>query len=617
MLNEPDRPAHTDVVVPPPEDRSLSADVSTLLGALGGAPGRRRLVLLAAGIVLVLLANMIGQVRLNRWQGAFFDAVERRDLPELWTQLLVFVAIVAALLALVVGQTLLHEMLKLRVRERLTHWLLDAWLVPGRAYRLGISAVAVVNPDQRMQEDARHASDLTADLAIGAVQHVLLLASFIGVLWTLSRDVTFTIRGVEWAIPGYMVWCALAYALVGSVLTWWVGRPLIELNAERYAREAELRFALMRVSERAEAIALYEGEADERRGLERSVGRMLAAVRRLALGLARLTWITSGYGWLALVVPIMVALPGYFSGGLTLGGLMRVVGAFQQVQQALRWFVDNVARIADWRAALHRVMVFHDALQVLDEIDPDAEQIELADHPEGLLAFEGVSVLLADGRVVIAEATATIRPGERVLLVGESGSGKSTLLRAVAGLWPWGSGRILLPPRAQMMFMPQRPYLPLGTLRAAVTYPEPSGAFDDGVVRAAVTRVGLAELLPRLDHEERWDRQLSMGEQQRLAFARLIVHAPRWLFLDEATSALDRENEARVMSIFEEELSGAAVLSIGHRASLEAFHQRVLQLRPATGGATLRRRGSPARPSLGARLKAAFAGRTATRPAPH
>jgi putative ATP-binding cassette transporter len=612
VSNEPDRPGHADAVVPPPEERSLFADVSRLVRALGGAPGRRALALLAAGIVLVLLGNMVGQIYLNRWQGAFFDAIERRDLPGLWTQLLVFAVIVAALLALVVGQTLLHEMLKVRVRERLTNWLLDAWLVPGRAYRLGISMAAGVNPDQRMQEDARHASDLTADLAIGAVQHVLLLASFIGVLWVMSRDVTFTIRGVEWAIPGYMVWCALAYALVGSVLTWWVGSPLIELNAERYAREAELRFALMRVSERAEAIALYEGEADERRGLDRSVVRMLEAVRRLAFGLARLTWITSGYGWLALVVPIVVALPGYFSGGLTLGGLMRVVGAFQQVQQALRWFVDNVARIADWRAALHRVMVFHDALHVLDEIDRDAEQIALADHPEGLLAFEGVSVLLADGRVVIAEATATIHPGERVLLVGESGSGKSTLFRAIAGLWPWGSGRILLPPRDRMMFMPQRPYLPLGTLRTAVTYPEPPTAFADAMVEAAIARVGLEELLPRLDQEERWDRLLSMGEQQRLAFARLIVHEPRWIFLDEATSALDRENEARVMSIFDHELAGAAVLSIGHRASLEAFHQRVLQLRPSAGGARLRRRGAPARPSLGARLRAAFARRTAT-----
>jgi putative ATP-binding cassette transporter len=443
------------------------------------------------------------------------------------------------------------------------------------------------------------------------VQHVFLLVSFVGVLWGLSRKVTFEFRGVEWAIPGYMVWCALAYALVGSLLTWWVGRPLIELNAERYAREAELRFALMRVSERAEAIALYGGEADERRTLDRSVARMLAAVRRLAFGLARLTWITSGYGWLALVVPIVVALPGYFAGGLTLGGLMMVVGAFQQVQEALRWFVDNVARIADWRAALHRVMIFRDALHVLDEVEDDSERIEVADHPAGLLAFEGVSVLLGDGRVVIAEATATIQAGERVLLVGESGSGKSTLFRAIAGLWPWGSGRILLPKRSDMMFMPQRPYLPLGTLRAAVTYPEPPGAFGDAAVRAAVDRVGLGDLLPQLDREERWDRALSMGEQQRLAFARLVLHAPKWVFLDEATSALDRDSEARVMAMFDEELAGATLLSIGHRRSLEAFHHRALQLLPSPEGAKLRRRprNQSGRRSLRARLWSPFARR--------
>jgi putative ATP-binding cassette transporter len=595
-----------ECLVPPLEERTLSGDLRGLFRGLGRARERNALVLLSIGILLVLLANMAGQVRLNRWQGAFFDAVEQKDLAELGRQLLVFFVIVGALLALVVAQTWLHEILKLRLREWLTHKLLDGWLVPGRAYRLGISAEAGVNPDQRMQEDARHASDLTADLGAGAVQHVLLLASFIGVLWVLSRNVTFDIRGMQVAIPGYMVWCALAYSLIGSVLTWLVGRPLIRLNAERYDREAELRFALMRVSERAEAIGLYGGEADERRILDDTVRRLLVSVRRLAFGLAQLTWITSGYGWLAIVVPILVALPGYLSGALTLGGLMMVVGAFQQVQQALRWFVDNFARIADWRAALHRVMVFHDALCMLDEVDPEMERIELLDHPDGLLTFEDVSIQLADGRVVISDASATVQRGERVLLIGESGSGKSTLLRAIAGLWPWGSGRILLPPRADIMFMPQRPYLPLGTLRAALTYPLGPDAFLPAVVRAALARVGLEELAPRLDTDERWDQELSMGEQQGVGFARLLLHAPRWVFMDEATSALDQVSQARVMSVFDDELAETTLLSIGHRTSLEAFHQRVLQLVPSEDGAVLRRRArAPSgRKRLASRLRA-------------
>jgi putative ATP-binding cassette transporter len=599
-----ERAPFAGALVPPPEQRSALGDVRGLFAGFGRAPQRNAILALGAGMVIVIAANIVGQVYLNRWQGAFFDAVEQKDLPALGRQLVVFVVIIASLLALVVAQTWLHEVLKIRLREWLTRRLLDDWLLPGRAYRLALTAEEGVNPDQRLQEDARHASDLTVDLAVGALHHVFLLASFIGVLWVLSRDVAFEIGGAHVAIPGYMVWCALAYSLVGSVVTWLVGRPLIRLNAERYAREADLRFGLMRVSERAEAIGLYGGEADERRVLDATLRRVLDSVRHLALGLARLTWITAGYGWLALVVPILVALPGYLWGALTLGGLMRVVGAFQQVQQALRWFVDGFPRIADWRAALHRVMAFHDAMNVLDEIE--GEKIEIADHPEGLLAFQELSILLADGRVVIAEATATLHPGERVLLVGESGSGKSTLFRAIAGLWPWGSGRILLPKRSEMMFMPQRPYLPLGTLRAVLCYPASPGAFSDDVIEAALQRVGLAELEAVLDRDERWDQMLSMGQQQGVAFARLLLHAPHWIFMDEATSALDPESERRVMSIFDDALAEATVLSIAHRPSLESFHQRVLQLVPSPEGAKLQRRTPPSRGrrSLGARLRA-------------
>ncbi len=577
-------------VVPPPEERSVWADVRMLLAALGGAPHGRTIKALALAILAVLAANMVGQVALNRWQGAFFDAIERKDTAQLGAQLLLFVGIAGALLALVVAQTWLHEVLKIRAREWLTLRLFDDWLVPGRAYRLAVSATAGVNPDQRMQEDARRVTEIAVNLVVGISQHLLLLVTFVGVLWSLSRSMTFVMWGHAVEIPGYMVWCAVAYSTAGSLLTWLVGRPLIQLNVERYSREAELRFSLMRVSERAEAIALSGGEVDERRILDRALGEVLVATRRIAFGLARLTWITSGYGWLAIVVPVLVALPSYLAGALTLGGLMRVVDAFRQVQEALRWFVDNFTHIADWRAALHRVMVFHDALQVLDDVEPGTEQIEIAEHPHGLLGFENVSVLLADGRVVIAEATATIRRGERVLLKGESGSGKSTLFRAIAGLWPWGSGRILVPPRSEMMFVPQRPYLPLGTLRAAVTYPAAPQTFDDAAVDAALVRVGLQDLLPRLDRAERWDRWLSLGEQQRVAFARLLVHAPRWVFLDEATAALDPESEARVMSVFEDVLAASTVLSIGHRPSLERFHHRTLHLVANPDGARLRRR---------------------------
>jgi putative ATP-binding cassette transporter len=599
--------------MPPVRDdaqaRSSVGEAAALLRDLRLARGRRTVLLLIVVVLAVIIANMVGQVRLNLWHGDFFDAIEQKDLAGVGRQLVVFLVIIAALLALVVAQTWLHEMLKLRLREMTTHRLLDDWLVPGRAYRLGIASEVGVHPDQRMQEDVRQLSELSADLGIGLLHHVLLLASFVGVLWVLSEGIALPLGDEPVTIPGYMVWCALIYAAGGSWLTWRVGRPLVPLNVARYAREAELRFALVRVSESAESVALYGGEADERRIIDRTVGNVIEAMRRVTFAIARLTWITSGYGWIAIVVPTVVALPGYFYGTLSLGGLMMVIGAFNQVQQALRWFVDHYARIADWRATLHRVSVFHEALRTLDDVVDDEARIALADHPEGHLAFQDVSVLLADGKVIINEASAEIRPGERVLMVGESGSGKSTLFRAIAGLWPWGTGTILLPPRDSMMFMPQHPYLPLGTLRTTVAYPAAAESFPPADVETALERVGLAEFVPMLDREARWDQLMSIGQQQRLAFARLLLHKPRWVFLDEATAALDEENQARAMSIFDRELGDAALISIGHRPGLERFHMRTLELVTSTEGARLHlKRAAPRPPGLVALIRAIFPG---------
>ncbi len=583
-------PPETSDFTPPAatyEGRSAAAEGFALLKTLWRSRHRRRIGLLAAGIAIVLGGNMYGQIKLNQWQGAFFDALEQLQLAAFGHQLLVFLVIVGGLLALVVGQTWMLEMLKVRLREWLTHHLLDVWLAPGRAYRLGLAGQIGVNPDQRLEEDTRKLTELTATLGVGLLQAVLLLATFIGILWSLSTGVVFKYNGASFSIPGYMVWCAILYALIGSALTWRVGLPLIRLNTERYAREAELRFALVRVSESAESIALFGGEADERRQLEGNVERVVISMRRLSGALSQLTWITSGYGWLAIVVPILVASPGYFSGGLTIGGMMMVVGAFNQVQASLRWFVDRFPCIADWRATLHRISAFKAAVDRLDEIDETTESIEIARHPDNTLSFEGVSVLLADGRVVIAEATAEIGPGERVLILGESGAGKSTLFRAVAGLWKWGGGVIRIPDPATMMFMPQRPYLPLGTLAAALTYPHAPDAFAAADVEAALKRVGLAEFLPRLHREERLDKTLSLGQQQLVGFARLLLHRPAWVFLDEATSALDEVSQRRVMSIFDEELAGTSVISIGHRPGLETFHTRALHLIRRPDGATL------------------------------
>ena len=583
--------AHALPLFQPPtiayEGRSAAAESLALLKGLWRSGYRFGVTLLAGGILLLLIGNMVGQVRLNDWNGAFFDAIAKRNLPALGHELLVFAGIVAFLLSLVVCQTWMQQMLKVRLREWLTRHLLDEWLARGRAYRLGLAGELGVNPDQRIEEDTRKLTDLSASLAVGLLQATILLVSFIGILWSLSSHLVFVVAGYHFSIPGYMVWCAIAYAAIGSVLTWHIGLPLIGLNAQLYSREAELRFALVRVSESAESIALYQGEADERRQLEGNVDRVIRTMAKLTGAVSRLTWITSGYGWLAIIVPTLVASPGYFSGTLTLGGLMVVVGAFNQVQASLRWFVDQFPSVADWRATLHRVSAFKAAMDRLDRSDENVEHISIARHPHGKLAFDEVSVLFADGRVVIAETSVELALGERVLIVGESGAGKSTLFRALAGLWPWGTGTIMLPDPDTMMFMPQRPYLPLGTLRAALAYPDAPDAFPGAAIERALKRVGLAEFLSMLDVPARLDKSLSLGQQQLIGFARLLLHRPCWVFLDEATSALDELSQKRVMSMFDEELAGATVVSIGHRPGLEAFHPKVLHLVRSPLGARL------------------------------
>ncbi|MBX2987179.1 MAG: ABC transporter ATP-binding protein/permease [Bdellovibrionaceae bacterium] len=554
---------------------------------------KNRVLLLAASLGGVLIVNMIFQVRLNDWLGAFYRAIEKKNLHLIGMELLIFLKLVAILLSVVVAQTWLHERMKIKLREWLTTRLLRHWLAPGRAYRLSISSDEAVNPDQRIQEDVRNLAEMSADLGIGLTQSTLLLVSFIGVLWGMSQNVQFSYGPHNFSIPGFMVWVALLYSLAGSLVTAWVGLPLIPLNEERYTQEANFRFSIVRVNESVESVALYSGEHDEHKIIRAGMDRVLNIMRTVSFALARLTWITSGYGWISLVLPVLVALPGYLHGRLDLGGLMVVVGAFNQVQQSLRWFVDNFAKIADWRAALHRVVVFRNAVMTVDEFEEGDERIQLLPHPEGHLSFEGTKVSLIDGDVVIADATAHILPGERVLITGESGTGKSTLFRAVSGLWPWGSGIIRLPPREETMFLPQKPYMPLGTLAEALRYPKKALLKgEEEAMAEALRRVNLPEFASMLNQKERWDKLMSLGQQQRLAFARLLLHRPKWVFLDEATSALDDKNQALVMSLFQEELKGTSVLSIAHRAGLMEFHHRALHLTQTSSGTILRRRRS-------------------------
>ena len=524
--------------------------------------------------------NMVGQVRLNNWKGDFYNALQDSDAEAFIWQIAVFIMIVAVLLTMVVAETWIREMLEVRLREWLTHDLLDQWLSPKRAYLLGFAGEIGENPDQRMQADCQRLTEFGADLAIGLLRSSLLLLSFIGVLWGLSTSVVFAFEGMEtFTIPGYLVWCALAYAISGSWLTWLVGRPLITINAERYAREADLRFGLVRISESAEGISLYGGEKDERRALNPPVTRVIDITRQLANGLARLTWITSGYGWLALIVPILVAAPGYFHGSLNFGELMMVVGAFNHVQNALRWFVDNFPRIADWRATLLRVTAYRDSLQRLETMGEDAPRIERSEHKDGALVMENVQVLLTNGRATLDEDVVQVNQGEHLAIVGDPGAGKSSLFRALAGLWPWGTGKLRMPSGNGMMFLPQRPYLPLGSIRAAVAYPGDPESFSREDVKSVLERVQLDHLIPLMEEEERWDKSLSLDQQQRLVFARLILHKPGYVVLDDVGAALAEEHRQLMYELFKDELGKSTVVNITRTEPTDSFYHRTIRLR--------------------------------------
>jgi putative ATP-binding cassette transporter len=554
------------------------AQSAELIRAIRVSPGRSRLGLLLAGIVAVICLTVLGQIKLNAWYEPFYDALAQRHAAAFSRQLLIFVGIVGVLLTLNVAQNWLQEMMKVRLREWLTRDLLDQWLVRGRAFRIASAGEIGVNPDQRVQEDIRHLTELWADLGIGFVQSFLLLVSFVGVLWILSSEVVLTFGARSITLSGYMVWSALFYSAAGSWLSWRVGRPLIGLNAERYAREAEFRFALVRLSEHADGISLYGGEEDERRRIEGQLVPVVTIMRHLVGAAVRLTWITAGYGWAAIAFPFLVAAPAYFGGQLSFGELMMAVGAFQQVQQSLRWFVENFGRIADWRATLRRVMSFRQALVGLEPSGLETRGIRYQENSSEGFLFDDLQVDFGSSSATLLERHVEIAPGERVLILGRPGSGKSTLFRAIAGLWPWGCGTIRVPRRDSVLFLPQRPYLPLGSLRAALTYPASPTSISSDAVSTALERIGLGYLSESLDRIDRWDKELGSDEQQRIAFARALLHKPRWILLDEAIDALAEDDRGMVLSIFDKELAGTGVISIGRHPARNGFYTRTLHL---------------------------------------
>jgi vitamin B12/bleomycin/antimicrobial peptide transport system ATP-binding/permease protein len=556
----------------------LVPQLGTMIRALWAAPVRNVLLLLAGAIFLVIAVSAYGQIRLNSWNQPFYDALSRRDFAQFLVQLGVFGLLAGALLVLNVAQRWLGETLKLKLRKGLAHDLIQNWLQPGRAFRLANAGAIGVNPDQRMHEDARHLCELSADLGIGLLQSSILLGTFIKVLWSLSNNFAFHLGDRQFTIPGYMVWAAILYSGSASLLSYWVGRSLIDRNAQRYAREADLRYSLVRVNEHIDAIALSAGEADEARRIDLDLAAVLAATGRLVTGLTNLTWITSGYGWFTLVAPILVAAPLYFAGNISFGGLMLASGAFNQVQSSLRWFVDNFSTIADWRATLLRVASFRRAVIDTDVLHDVHSRIAWVEGEPGAIGIDDLEIASPAGATMLEEKQVRIKGGERVLIVGESGTGKTLLFRTLAGLWPWGAGRITHPKGEELLYMPRRPYLPPGTLREVLAYPSTTESFEAGAYSKALTRLKLERLVPLLDESRRWDRELSEDEQQTVAFARVVLRAPPWVLIDEVLDSLDEDARKGILELFTEDLAHSSVIHIGRADAHDQVFSRVLHL---------------------------------------
>jgi putative ATP-binding cassette transporter len=578
MADRPSKPSIGAKSAVGPKPDSLLSELIGIGSAFWLSRQRKKILMLAATLVGVVGLTAYLQIRLNAWNGPFYNALTLKDTTAFVKQLGVFAELAGMLLVLNVAQTWLNQTTKVVLREGLVNDLLNQWLEPARAFRLSNSGPIRANPDQRLQSDAQHLTDLSTDLGIGLLQSTLLLLLFIGVLWGLSRGEFLPIAGHKFAPPGYLVWWALLYAGAASVLSWRVGRPLIDLDADHYAREAELRTGLVHVSEEIEGITVYGGEADEKRRIGATFETVLEVSRRIVGATTRLTWVTSGYGWFTIVAPILVAAPAYLRSQMSFGELMVVVGAFNQVQQSLRWFVDNFSSIADWRATLLRVAGFRNAIVTMDRLDLAMSLIAFDEGKGQSIRIDDLCVAAPSGCVRLSEPHVKLEPGERVLITGERGEGKTLLFRAIAQLWPWGSGRITRPARKSILFLPTHAFVPPGVLRDAIAYPDSAELMTDAVITSALRDVGLDRLVPQLGKADRWERLLTDNEKQRLAMARVILRKPHWVVIDDAINLVDPVWRTRIRAIFKDQLAEVGIIHIGADDDDGGFFNRKLRL---------------------------------------
>lgn len=546
---------------------------------------KKKAFMLLAAILILNLGVVYMLVLLNQWNNAFYTALQDYRTEEIFSQLwrftkLAFIYIILAVYAYYLQQTLIVNW-----RRWLTGRYMDEWLMSKTYYRLEMFGKDTDNPDQRISEDVSLFVTRTLSFFIGIIKALCTLVSFIVILWQLSGPFSFAAFGREWTIPGYMVWVAVAYASVGTWLTHKVGHTLVGLNFVQQRYEADFRFSMMRMRENAESVAFYHGESHERKVFGERFRLLLDNFWKIVKKQKQLVWLNSGYSQIAIIFPFVVAIPRYLRHELTLGGLMQVATAFGRVQDSLSYFVDMYASLAEWQAVVDRLTGFGAHMEAVRQAGSQVHVDRcFRDDPE--IVLEKLEVDLPDGSILLKPLTLTLEPGKNVLIRGSSGSGKSTLLRTLAGIWPFARGKVTMPAFEHVMFIPQRPYLPLGTLRDSVLYPGTKHLTDEAL-RELMEQCRIGYLADRLDQEADWSHVFSVGEQQRLAFVRALIYEPTWLFMDESTSALDEDTEAAMFRLLAARLRAATLVSVGHRSTLTAFHQCTLTLDKKTREAVL------------------------------
>ncbi len=559
-------------------------------GGFWRGPTATRAWLLTLGLALCLTASTAVTVGLNRWQRWFFDALERKDAETAGLAILVFLVIMVAMAAIGVGIVLTRETLQVRWRAWIVERLVGLWIGRHRFYHLSTTHTEPDNPEYRISDDTRWATEPLVDLVIGIFSAIIGAAAFISILWSVGGSATLTLAGTRLTIPAYMVLLALTYGAIASGLMLWIGRALVGCVARKNASEGEFRFALMRLRENAESVALSGGGPAEQKALAgfygTVVGRWLAIVRQHA----RLTWVTNASGPMIPIVPLFFAAPKYFAGEFTLGEVVQLAAAFVQVQLAISWIVDNYNRLSEWFASARRVMDIVDACTALDDRlgQLGDGRIHIAPSPDGAIRLDGVSVGDVGGRTLVAAEALTIAAGSRVHIHGNTSAGKSSLVRAMAALWPWGKGRIAIPVGAKLMVVPQKPYLPTGTLRHALLYPDPGVAIGGADIEQVLADTGLGHLAGRLDHVERWDQVLGNGERQRLCLARVLIHRPDIVVLDDALAALDEAAQEGLEAMLAARLPKATLISLGQRPRAVASGTRRYEMARTGEWATVR-----------------------------